>query len=162
MGVLTYLLYKEENKKQELAIAMEEDEIVEMERKKPENVMNLISVEPMEVEIGYGLIPLADETTGGDLLQRIASVRRQCAIEMGIVVQPIRIRDNLQLRTNEYVIKIRGTVIASSELMPNMLLCMDPTGDNSDIQELRQQNLPLDFQLYGLIRTKERKQRLKD
>ena len=92
MGVLTYLLYKEENKKQELAIAMEEDEIVEMERKEPENVMNLISVEPMEVEIGYGLIPLADETTGGDLLQRIASVRRQCAIEMGIVVQPIRIR----------------------------------------------------------------------
>lgn len=137
MGVLTYLLYKEENKKQELAIAMEEDEIVEMERKEPENVMNLISVEPMEVEIGYGLIPLADETTGGDLLQRIASVRRQCAIEMGIVVQPIRIRDNLQLRTNEYVIKIRGTVIASSELMPNMLLCMDPTGDNSDIPGIK-------------------------
>lgn len=99
--------------------------------------MNLISVEPMEVEIGYGLIPLADETTGGDLLQRIASVRRQCAIEMGIVVQPIRIRDNLQLRTNEYVIKIRGTVIASSELMPNMLLCMDPTGDNSDIPGIK-------------------------
>ena len=137
MGVLTYLLYKEENKKQELAIAMDEDEIVEMERKEPENVMNLISVEPMEVEIGYGLIPLADETTGGDLLQRIASVRRQCAIEMGIVVQPIRIRDNLQLRTNEYVIKIRGTVIASSELMPNMLLCMDPTGDNSDIPGIK-------------------------
>ena len=137
MGVLTYLLYKEENKKQELAIAMEEDEIVEMERKEPENVMNLISVEPMEVEIGYGLIPLADETTGGDLLQRIASVRRQCAIEMGIVVQPIRIRDNLQLRTNEYVIKIRGTVIASSELMPNMLLCMDLTGDNSDIPGIK-------------------------
>lgn len=137
MGVLTYLLYKEENKKQELAIAMEEDEIVEMERKEPENVMNLISVEPMEVEIGYGLIPLADETTGGDLLQRIASVRRQCAIEMGIVVQPIRIRDNLQLRTNEYVIKIRGIVIASSELMPNMLLCMDPTGDNSDIPGIK-------------------------
>lgn len=137
MGVLTYLLYKEENKKQELAIAMKEDEIVEMERKEPENVMNLISVEPMEVEIGYGLIPLADETTGGDLLQRIASVRRQCAIEMGIVVQPIRIRDNLQLRTNEYVIKIRGTVIASSELMPNMLLCMDPTGDNSDIPGIK-------------------------
>lgn len=137
MGVLTYLLYKEENKKQELAIAMEEDEIVEMERKEPENVMNLISVEPMEVEIGYGLIPLADETTSGDLLQRIASVRRQCAIEMGIVVQPIRIRDNLQLRTNEYVIKIRGTVIASSELMPNMLLCMDPTGDNSYIPGIK-------------------------
>jgi flagellar biosynthesis protein FlhA len=116
---------------------MEEDENIEMERKEPENVMNLISVEPMEVEIGYGLIPLADETTGGDLLQRIASVRRQCAIEMGIVVQPIRIRDNLQLNTNQYVIKIRGTVIASAELMASMLLCMDPTGENSEIKGIR-------------------------
>ncbi|MGG7176565.1 flagellar biosynthesis protein FlhA [Clostridium paraputrificum] len=136
-GALAYLLYKEEDKKQELEMAIEDDEIMEMERKEPENVMNLISVEPMEVEIGYGLIPLADEATGGDLLQRIASVRRQCAIEMGIVVQPIRIRDNLQLKTNEYVIKIRGTVIASSELMASMLLCMDPTGENSEIPGIR-------------------------
>ena len=104
-------------KKKELSAVMEEEEAVELEKKEPENVMNLISVEPMEVEIGYGLIPLADESSGGDLLQRIASVRRQCAIEMGIVVQPIRIRDNLQLKTNEYVIKIRGTVVASAELM---------------------------------------------
>jgi len=137
MGVLTYLLVKDEKRNEELAIAMEEDESGEMERKEPENVMNLISVEPMEVEIGYGLIPLADEGSGGDLLQRIASVRRQCAIEMGIVVQPIRIRDNLQLKTNEYVIKIRGTVITSSELMANMLLCMDPNGDNSEIQGIK-------------------------
>jgi flagellar biosynthesis protein FlhA len=91
----------------------------------------------MEVEIGYGLIPLADESIGGDLLQRIASVRRQCAIEMGIIVQPIRIRDNLQLKTNEYVIKIRGTVINSSDLMPNMLLCMDPSGDTTDIPGIK-------------------------
>ena len=95
-GVLAYLLYKEDAKKQEHAIIQEEEEIIEQERREPENVMNLVNVEPMEVEIGYGLIPLADESNGGDLLQRIASVRRQCAIEMGIVVQPIRIRDNLQ------------------------------------------------------------------
>ena len=107
------------------------------ERKEPENVMNLISVESMEVEIGYGLIPLADEASGGDLLQRIASVRRQCAIEMGIVVQPIRIRDNLQLKTNEYIIKIRGTMVVSSELMPSMLLCMDPIGENSDMPGIK-------------------------
>lgn len=136
-AVSTYLLIKEEQKTQEEEIARVEEEYTESERKEPENVMNLISVEPMEVEIGYGLIPLADESTGGDLLQRIASVRRQCAIEMGIVVQPIRIRDNLQLKTNEYVIKIRGTVIASAELMANMLLCMDPTGDNSQIAGIR-------------------------
>ena len=136
-GALAYLLYKEENMQQQLELAIEENETVEMERKEPENVMNLISVEPMEVEIGYGLIPLADESAGGDLLQRIASVRRQCAIEMGIVVQPIRIRDNLQLKTNEYVIKIRGTVIASAELMANMLLCMDPSGENSEMPGIK-------------------------
>lgn len=136
-SVATYLLIKEDQKNQEAELAKVEEEYTEMERKEPENVMSLISVEPMEVEIGYGLIPLADESTGGDLLQRIASVRRQCAIEMGVVVQPIRIRDNLQLKTNEYVIKIRGTVIASSELMANMLLCMDPSGDNSQIAGIR-------------------------
>ena len=94
LHILLYQGRTKELKNRQLAIGVEE-EYTEMERKEPENVMSLISVEPMEVEIGYGLIPLADETTGGDLLQRIASVRRQCAIEMGIVVQPIRIRDNL-------------------------------------------------------------------
>ena len=122
LGYSAYLLYQEQQKKVAMEIESEQMEIIETEKKEPENVMSLISVEPMEVEIGYGLIPLADEASGGDLLQRIASVRRQCAIEMGIVVQPIRIRDNLQLKTNEYVVKIRGTVIVSGELMPNMLL----------------------------------------
>lgn len=127
-----YLLYKDEMQHNIQQSQVKQQEMTEIENKEPENVMNLISVEPMEIEIGYGLIPLADESSGGDLLQRITSVRRQCAIEMGIVVQPIRIRDNLQLKTNEYVIKIRGTVVAKGELMPNMLLCMDPTnGENS-------------------------------
>ncbi|MPM91106.1 Flagellar biosynthesis protein FlhA [bioreactor metagenome] len=123
------MLFKEEKAKVASTLELEEKEIIETESREPENVMNLITVEPLEIEIGYGLIPLADESTGGDLLQRISSVRRQCAIEMGIVVQPIRIRDNLQLKTNEYVIKIRGTVIARSELMPNMFLCMDPSNE---------------------------------
>jgi flagellar biosynthesis protein FlhA len=137
MGTLTYLLYKDAAEKEKQEFVSEEEEIIQAERKEPENVMNLISVEPMEVEIGYGLIPLADEASGGDLLQRIASVRRQCAIEMGIVVQPIRIRDNLQLKTNEYIIKIRGTMVVSSELMPSMLLCMDPTGENSEMPGIK-------------------------
>ncbi|UYZ34226.1 flagellar biosynthesis protein FlhA [Clostridium beijerinckii] len=137
MGALTYLLYKDAAAKEIQEFVSEEEEIIQAERKEPENVMNLISVEPMEVEIGYGLIPLADEASGGDLLQRIASVRRQCAIEMGIVVQPIRIRDNLQLRTNEYIVKIRGSMVVSSELMPSMLLCMDPTGEGSEISGIK-------------------------
>ncbi len=128
-GYSAYLLFKEEKAKVASTLELEEKEIIETESRESENVMNLITVEPLEIEIGYGLIPLADESTGGDLLQRISSVRRQCAIEMGIVVQPIRIRDNLQLKTNEYVIKIRGTVIARSELMPNMFLCMDPSNE---------------------------------
>lgn len=136
-GVAAYLLYKDAKEQVIQQAEIEQQEITEIESKEPENVMNLISVEPMEVEIGYGLIPLADEGSGGDLLQRITSVRRQCAIEMGIVVQPIRIRDNLQLKTNEYVIKIRGTVLAKSELMPSMLLCMDPTDGESEIQGIR-------------------------
>ncbi|WP_032121957.1 flagellar biosynthesis protein FlhA [Clostridium amazonitimonense] len=137
LGALAYALYREEKENIVMAMETEQAEIIETERREPENVMNLINVEPIEVEMGYGLIPLADEATGGDLLQRISSVRRQCAIEMGIVVQPIRIRDNLQLKTNEYVFKIRGTVIESGELMPNMILCMDPTNDNLDIPGIK-------------------------
>ncbi|MFL0195500.1 flagellar biosynthesis protein FlhA [Clostridium sp. WILCCON 0269] len=133
-GIAAYLLYKDEKEQSIQQVEMENQEMTEIENREPENVMNLISVEPMEVEIGYGLIPLADEGSGGDLLQRITSVRRQCAIEMGIIVQPIRIRDNLQLKTNDYVIKIRGTVMARGELIPNMLLCMDPTNSNVAIQ----------------------------
>ena len=136
-GASAYFLYKDEKSKAIMKIETEQQEIIETEKREPENVMNLISVEPMEIEIGYGLIPLADEGVGGDLLERISSVRRQCAIEMGIVVQPIRIRDNLQLKTNEYVIKIRGTVTAKGELMPTMLLCMDPTSGDIDIQGIR-------------------------
>lgn len=136
-GALAYVLFSAEKEKKIMEYTKTEEEFVEMESKEPENVMNLLSVEAIEIEVGYGLIPLADESSGGDLLQRISSVRRQCAIEMGIVVQPIRIRDNLQLKTNEYVVKLRGTVIVSSELMPNMLLCMDPVGENADMPGIR-------------------------
>ena len=131
-GIATYSLYKEQKAHARENIESEQKQIAEIENKEPENVMNLISVEPMEIEIGYGIIPLADEASGGDMLQRITSIRRQCAIEMGIIIQPIRIRDNLQLKTNEYVVKIRGTVVGKGELMPSMLLCMDPA--NGEIQ----------------------------
>lgn len=86
--IAAYMLYKDEVHNNMQQQEIKQQEITQIENKEPENVMNLISVEPMEVEIGYGLIPLADESSGGDLLQRITSVRRQCAIEMGIVVQP--------------------------------------------------------------------------
>ncbi|GFN24133.1 flagellar biosynthesis protein FlhA [Thermanaeromonas sp. C210] len=99
------------------------------ERRQPENVLNLFEVDPLEIEIGYGLVPLADESQGGDLLDRLAAVRRQCALELGIYVKPIRIRDNLQLPPNGYVFKIRGVEAARAELVPGYYLAMNPAGE---------------------------------
>ncbi|MEG2337638.1 MAG: flagellar biosynthesis protein FlhA [Clostridium sp.] len=101
--------------------------------REPENVLTLLNVEPLEIEIGYGLIPLADQSSGGDLLDRITGVRRQCAVEMGIIVQPIRIRDNLQLATNEYSIKVKSTVIAKGEILCNHYLAIDSMGEGIPI-----------------------------
>jgi len=88
----------------------------------------------LEIEIGYGLISLADASSGGDLLDRIAAVRRQNATEMGIIVQPIRIRDNLQLPADKYIIKIRGNEIASGQVLNNHYLVMDPGNDKVNIK----------------------------
>lgn len=136
---LAFFLNKDEAKKKEEESISQIEEI-ETKPSTPdmaEDVSKLISVEPIEVEIGYGLIPLADESSGGDLLQRIVSVRRQCAIEMGIVVHPIRIRDNLQLNPNQYCIKIKGNTMAIHDLMPMMLLCMNPMGADIDIEGIK-------------------------
>ncbi|MEW5762011.1 MAG: flagellar biosynthesis protein FlhA [Bacillota bacterium] len=100
------------------------------ERREPENVLTYFQVDPLEVEIGYNLIPLADEEAGGDLLHRVGALRRQCAQELGIFVRPIRIRDNLQLPPNGYVFKLRGVEAARGELMPGHYLALDPTGSS--------------------------------
>ncbi|HIP92608.1 MAG TPA: EscV/YscV/HrcV family type III secretion system export apparatus protein, partial [Thermotoga sp.] len=92
----------------------------------PEEVAEVIQSDTVEVEIGYGLIPLADPSQGGDLLDRITMVRKQLAFELGIVVSPIRVRDSVLLKPNEYVIKIRGAEIARYELVPNRLLAINP------------------------------------
>lgn len=90
------------------------------------DVTGALGVEDMEMEIGYGLIPMVDEQAGGDLFPRLTMVRRQVAGELGIVVPPIRVRDNLQLPANTYVIKIRGLEVARGEVMPGRLLAMNP------------------------------------
>ncbi len=92
-----------------------------------EDVMSLLQLDPLELEIGYGLVPLVDVQQGGNLLDRITMIRRQVAMEMGIVLPKIRIRDNLRLLPNHYVIKLRGEAIADGELMMNQLLAM-PSG----------------------------------
>lgn len=134
-GISAYLLTKDE-KNQVLSENAAAQEIAD-ERKEPENVLHLLNVEPLEIEIGYGLIPLADVSSGGDLLDRIAGVRRQCAVDMGIIVQPIRIRDNLQLATNEYYIKIKGTVVAKGEIMCNHYLALDAANEGIPIEGIK-------------------------
>ena len=93
---------------------------------KEERVEDYLHVDPMELEIGYGLIPLVDAKQGGDLLDRITMIRRQLAGEFGIIIPPIRIRDNIQLKPNEYRIKIRTILAGRGELMSGAYLAMDP------------------------------------
>ena len=114
------------------------EEILEMEQevaadtmKSPENVVNLLSVDPIEFEFGYGLIPLVDAAQGGDLLDRVVMIRRQLALELGIVIPVVRIRDNIQLQPNEYRIKIKGNEMARGELLLDHYLAMSPGDDNS-------------------------------
>jgi len=94
--------------------------------KPAESVVPLLSYDPMELEIGFGLIPLVDVNQGGDLLERITLIRRHSARDLGIVVPPIRVRDNLQLRPNAYVVKIYGLEVAQAEVMVSRLLAMNP------------------------------------
>ncbi len=96
------------------------------EMRKPENVMGLLQVDPIEVEFGYAIIPLADVNQGGDLLDRVVMIRRQIALELGMVVPIIRLRDNIQLGPNQYRIKIKGIEVAEGELVMDGFLAMDP------------------------------------
>jgi flagellar biosynthesis protein FlhA len=107
IGTLAYLMTK--SVKVEEKKTLEEKKKKELEwLKKPESVASLLATDPMELEIGYALIPLVDPEQGGDLLDRVTMIRRQMALELGIVTPPIRIRDNIQLKPTTYVIKIRG------------------------------------------------------
>lgn len=101
--------------------------------KKPESVLSLMSVDPIEFEFGYALIPIVDSKQGGDLLDRVVMIRRQLALELGIMVPVIRLRDNMQLKPTEYVIKIRGVQVAASELMMGHWLAMSPGPDDPGV-----------------------------
>jgi flagellar biosynthesis protein FlhA len=94
-------------------------------RKEPEKVEKLLDVDAMELEVGFGLVKLVDAGKGGDLLERISLIRRQIAIDLGIIVPPIRIRDNMQLSANDYTIKVKGQPVASGVTYPEQFLAMD-------------------------------------
>lgn len=115
---------------------IEEDKAIAAakEKRKPENVTSLLQVELIGIELGYGLIPLVDTSQGGDLLERVIMIRRQCALDLGIIVPVIRIRDNIQLGTNEYVIKIKGVEVAKGEVMLDHVLALSTNEVKGKIQ----------------------------
>lgn len=114
-------------------IEMHEEEETTDGLKSPENVINLLNVDPIEFEFGYGLIPLVDTAQGGDLLDRVVMIRRQLALELGMVIPVVRIRDNIQLQPNEYRIKVKGSELARGELLLDHYLAMSP--DDQDMVE---------------------------
>lgn len=116
-------------------IQIEKNEVEEI--RKPENVVNLLQVDPIELEFGYGIIPLADVNQGGDLLDRVVMIRRQLALELGMIVPIIRLRDNIQLNPNEYVIKIKGVEVAGGELMLDHYLAMSPGFVEEEIEGIK-------------------------
>lgn len=111
------------------------EEVIAQEEIKPkeEKVEEYLQVDPIEVEIGYGLIQLVDENQGGNLFQKISSTRKYIALEYGVLVPPVRVRDNLQLNPNEYIIKIKGNLVAQYDIYPDRFLAMNPGGVTEDL-----------------------------
>jgi flagellar biosynthesis protein FlhA len=134
IGGIAYLVGKKKQvAKAEEAIAKEQ-KAEEKDATATDKIESYLQVDQMELEIGYGLISLVDVNQGGDLLERITMLRRQCATEIGIIVPPIRIRDNIQLKANQYVCKIKGIEVGGGELMTGCFLAMDPGGTSQKIQ----------------------------
>ncbi len=105
---------------------VDSDEEAAEEMRQPENVASLLQVDPIELEFGYGIIPLADVNQGGDLLDRVVMIRRQIALELGTVVPIIRLRDNIQLNPNQYIIKIKGIQVSEGEILFDHYMAMNP------------------------------------
>ncbi|MBO5055958.1 MAG: flagellar biosynthesis protein FlhA [Lachnospiraceae bacterium] len=105
---------------------VDEEEAAAEEIRQPENVNSLLQVDPIELEFGYGIIPLADVNQGGDLLDRVVMIRRQIALELGTVVPIIRLRDNIQLNPNQYIIKIKGIQVSEGEILFDHYMAMNP------------------------------------
>lgn len=130
-GIGLALIISGRNMQTNIQVAAIEEEIstedVEAEEiRRPENVVNLLQVDPIELEFGYGIIPLADVSQGGDLLDRVVMIRRQIALELGTIVPIIRLRDNIQLNPNQYIVKIKGIQIAEGEILFDHYMAMNP------------------------------------
>ena len=131
LGLVAFMIDKKNRLDAELEKKKQEEG---QETKAEEKTESLLKVDTLEVEIGYGLIPMVDVNQGGDLLDRISLIRKQLALEMGIIVPAIRIRDNVQLRPNEYALKIRGLIVAKAELMPDHFMAINPGYLEDDLE----------------------------
>ena len=138
LGVSGYLMIR---KNKADAVAADEKEAEEEKDKPPkpeeEEVKDLLEMDTLELEIGFGLIVLVDVNQGGTLLNRIKSIRRQIALEMGFIVPPVRIRDNLQLETNSYNLLLKGVKCASGIVYPDKLMVMNPAGNLDDVEGVK-------------------------
>jgi flagellar biosynthesis protein FlhA len=123
-SVLAYTLSKSEKQAVDASAKRERDKVAAVQ-KEPDKVEKLLELDTMELEVGAGLVRLVDASKGGDLLNSINLIRRQIATELGIIVPPIRIRDNLQLGVNDYVVKIKGQKVGKGETYPEQFLAMD-------------------------------------
>jgi flagellar biosynthesis protein FlhA len=125
LGGSAYLLDRSSKKEKVEEVESERTRELE-EMKKPENVIGLVQVDPLEIELGYNLIPMVDAKQGGDLLDRILVIRRQCALELGFVIPPVRVRDNVQIDPNAYLIKVKGSTVGKGKVMLNHYLAIGP------------------------------------
>ena len=131
-GGTSYLITRKKKKEDHLK-AMEEakEELVSEE---PEQVETLLGVDSLELEVGYGMIPLVDASQGGDLLERIKMIRRQFVLDMGFILPSVHIRDNLQLKPNDYILKVKGNEVARGEVMVGYCLAMNPDEDAPSLE----------------------------
>src|SRR5687768_5536316 len=121
---LAFVLTRNADRRATAAAAVEHEKVASA-AKEPEKVEKLLDLDTMELEVGYGLVRLVDAAKGGDLLDRISLIRRQIAVDLGIIVPPLRIRDNMQLGANDYVVKIKGQTIGRGVTYPEQFLAMD-------------------------------------
>lgn len=124
--VVAGFLIKNNLKTSEVKAEVDKDEVAANDVRQPENVNSLLQVDPIELEFGYGIIPLADVNQGGDLLDRVVMIRRQIALELGTIVPIIRLRDNIQLNPNQYIIKIKGIQVSEGEILFDHYMAMNP------------------------------------
>lgn len=147
--------FSSKSQKEALTAATAEEERMESEEPTEEKVEQYLQVDPIEIEIGYGLITLVDEKQGGELFKKIASTRKYIALEYGVLIPSVRVRDNLQLDPNEYIIKIKGNIVANYIIHTDRYLAMNPGNTEEPLQGLPTQDPAFKMPAYWV--TKEEK-----